>query len=234
MATTGYETEDFLKEHIPYRLGMLDTYCAAILLGTLRLQPEYLMASHFLLPMSYGVQKSQSQQLLNLAYETGLITFRLLMEFLGVRASEDGRQLRLASLRGTDFHIAKIRDHNGVALASVAPLTIGTLGEFTYSSFGVNSSFDVAAKFAEIYQQANKTAAHLVEKERSFHWLDNYQACLVLRSLVEILVYERLNKSSLLENTGVWSNTLLHPNVLAEHVRAGSVAYKFVRENISR
>lgn len=233
VATTGYETEDFLREHIPYRLEMLDTYCTAILLSTLREHPELTIGQHFILPTKYGYRQSKTDQLLNLALETGLITFRLLMEFLGVKASTDGKRLIEASPRDTDFHVSRITDQDGLALPSVTPSRMNGFGDFTCSTLATNISFNVEAMFASIYQQANKTAAHLVEKDRSYHGLDNYLASLLLRSLVEVLVYDRLNKRKLLENLGVWSNELLHPSVLEEHDRAGSVAFGFVRGNIA-
>ncbi len=232
MAITGYETEDFLREHIPYRLEMLDTYCTAILLSALREDPELTIGQHFILPTKYGFKNSPTDQMLNLALETGLITFRLLMEFLGVKASNDGLRLIEALPRDTDYHLSRMTNQDGSALPSATPSKLKGLGDFTHSTLGKNVSFNVEVMFASIYQQANKTAAHLVARERSYHALDNYLACLVLRSLIEVLIYDHLNRRELVQRSGVWSTTLLHPCILEEHKRAYSTAYTFIQASI--
>ncbi|HLP28667.1 MAG TPA: hypothetical protein VK147_08505 [Candidatus Didemnitutus sp.] len=237
MATTGYEPEDFLKEHIPYRLELLDTYCTAILLGIYSGQSSSRIASEFILPTEYGFKLTPTTQIFNIALETGLITFRLLMEFLGLTVDDSGEIKAIEAKRGKrrkdDFPISKIQDVNGESLAAVNPDTIADLKVFEGTFLGSGVTVDVKSKFAEMYIQANKAAAHLVQNGRPYHRLDNYLACLVLRSLVEVVVYDRLNERKLLKNLGVWSNTLLHPSVLVEHERAVSEVYKFVQRKIA-
>ena len=227
---TGYTPKDFIEEHIPYRLELLDTYCTAILLSMFKQVPGMRIGSEFIVPTNYGLVVSPVTQLFNLALESGLITFRLLMEFIGIKADKDATELVIAKPRKDDFHISKICDVKGVALLPVDLPTLKKLKDIKCSLFGIRTELSVSAKFVEMHHQANKAAAHLVERERSYHSLNNYFACLALRSLIIVLVYERLKKEKILENRGVWSNTMLHPDVFTKHTRASGEMDKLIRE----
>ena len=228
--TPGYTSKDFIEEHIPYRLELLDTYCTAILLGRFKQYPGMKMGSEFIVPTNYGFMVSPMTQLFNLAFESGIITFRLLMEFIGIKPDKDATKLAIATGREDDFHISKICDVNGVALLPVDLPTLNMLKDIQCSLFDNSTKLSVPKKFSEMHQQANTAAAHLVQRERTYHRLPNYFACLALRSLIKVLVYERLEEEKILENRGAWSNTMLHPGVFAEHARASGEMDMLIRE----
>jgi hypothetical protein len=217
----GYSQEDFLYEHIPYRLELLDTFSVAILLRTFGNMPGYRIASEVTLPTEYGFVLSPTAQLINLAYESGLINFRLMMEFLGVKANGEGTQLNPLQPNGNkkDFRITNIIDCHGNALVEASIEFIQTLPTRRWKLLNDYMELNIFNRFATTYLDANKAAAHLVVRGRPTFPLDTYLACHALRSFVAVLVYEKLGRLERLQHRGVWSSTMLHPDLHAEHYR---------------
>lgn len=232
----GYTQKDFLKEHLPYRLEMVDCFATAILLAECSKIPGCQLGGEFVIPANYGLVISPTTQLMNMAFEVGLINFRLLTEFLGLKNDKHKAKFKawIPKEESDDFHITRIICKNGTKLSTVPVEFVDGLETRAWTFNGKDCALDVASVLWKIISDANKAAGHLVVRKRPKFPLDNYLACLALKSMVMHFVYERLGCLDPLQNCGVWSTTMLRPDILAAHRKLQGEMDEFIRTQFVR
>lgn len=232
----GYTQEDFLKEHLPYRLEMVDCFATAILLAECSKIPGCQLGGEFVVPANYGLVISSTSQLMNMAIEVGLINFRLLTEFLGLKNDKHRAKFKawIPKEESDDFHITRIICKNGRKLSTVPVKFVDGLGTRTWTFNGKDCALDVASVFWKVISDASKAAGHLVVRERSNFPLDNYLACLALKSIVNHFVYDKLSRPERLQYCGVWSSAMLRPDIRSEHIRLQSEMDRYIRSQFVR
>jgi len=215
--------QEFIREHIPYRLEILDSYCAAILLRITTPSNKanaVVFGPRFFLPTEYGMLEVDSSQLINLAFEAGLMSFRILLEFLGL--SEGKGELIKKSRHGNDFGIEKVKV-NEDWLPITDPTLIRNILTLNVDGYDI----DFYRHTVYVAKRASTSSGHLVMTAKLSHWPECYFTSLALRAMVQVFLYDKLGLPE--PTMGIWSSQLLHKDILASHRAKYAQVYAHVK-----
>lgn len=207
----------YVEEHIPYRLSLLDSLCATTILLVAREHHEGgVSTERFLLETSSGIRQGDFTTLHNLNTEAGLVQARLLLEFLGFGIKvEDGVSTLTShktSKKDGDVRIDQIRGNDKQPLSRVSIEEVVSIGMVQAPGHDPEPIQDL---LVFMLVSANKGATHLTSSPKVAPGMRWYMGAVLTRVLVEVFLYRRLQRS--VPWYGRWTESLLHPELLAGH-----------------
>jgi hypothetical protein len=174
MTDMSFDQRKFLDEHIPYRLGNLDLFYHALRIMLSEPAPQKV---RMIFDDGHEV-RGPYWVFTNLAVETGIMTCRVLLEFLEAKQNYKD-----------DVLITMFQRPTGENLASV-PLS--QVAKFPPPEVSESKTLE-ALKFSK--RAANKAVAHLTlgPPQQEDEEIQLYQvSCLAIRAAIEHHLYEKL------------------------------------------
>ncbi len=183
---TDKEREEFLNVHLPYRMAHLD--------GLIWLAGGIPLENGVLRTPLAPIPEDQVMLLVNPMIDAGLLTCRVIADFLGIRLkkhnnvtskgdiSETKLDFDCPPKEDTDHHITK------------APLNLQAVAKNEFDVENDKLSEDLELAFKETLFSAMKASAHLTKTDSSVSGRKNPALCAnALLTLVENKVYKALS-----------------------------------------
>lgn len=207
----------YLEEHIPYRLSLLDSLCATTILQVASERHEGgVSTERFLLETNSGIRQGDFTNLHNLTTEAGLVQVRLLLQFLGLGIKVKNEVATLSSFKVAketdDVRIDRILDNKGRLLQPISLDEVDAIGVINAPGCDPENVGDL---LLFMLMSANKGATHLTSSPKVAPGMRWYMGAVLTRVLVEVFLYGRLQRS--VPWYGRWTESLLHPELLAGH-----------------
>lgn len=226
------KTDEYLNEHIPYRLTIIDALCMAQLQAiTPHLNSTRRLgycSTEFSIQLASGRRCAPVQGIHNLAIEAGLISCRMLLNFLGISRDNSSGAIKEYPGRSTDFKFENVIIAGYQNAYQLDYADINRAEEFIPSHVG--RPISIRAVLSTLFENADKAAGHLVEYPKPIPGLEWYHGAVIASLLVEDLVYHQYDRPK--PSYSLWTGSLLEDEVRHIHRLARESIREFLRSTL--
>jgi len=222
-----------LVEHLPYRLGVLDAL-SVFTLFQYKTNPSatgQLVEDSFRIQTHGGDKDASVLMLYALAIESGLPTFRMLLQFLGL-TNEGKDKLVEARVQKDDVVVSILNMGEQQTVPKVTPQDIRSIPPLKREDLAIGidiPSFEELLAYTS--RCASKASAHMTSISKPAPYTRWYDAAITLQAILRVWVYERLGVPLPSGMFDCWTQSLLHGELREVRDERLTVVTDHIREH---
>lgn len=222
-----------LVEHLPYRLGVLDALSVFTLFQYPVVTPAtgQLAKDDFHIQTHGGDRNASVRMLYALAVESGLPTFRMLLQFLGLTNEGENKVIE-AKAQKDDVVVSILSIDKYRTIPKITPQDIRSIPPLKREDLAIGidiPSFEELLAYTS--RCASKASAHMTSVSKPAPYTRWYDSAITLQAILRVWVYERLGIPLPSGMSDYWTRHLLHGELRGVQDERLTVVTDHIREH---